>query len=363
MLGLAHVVAPRRARRPRLHRRAHRGLRRRSRSCSTPTRPTAVEEITGIPAADLEAAAHIYGEAANASILWGLGVTEHKYGSEVVQLICNLAMMTGKIGRPGSALLPLRGQNNVQGSSDMGALPDTYTAYRRSTTRTVAQQLRGGVGRPALAREGLQDPGDVRRRGRRGASRRCTSSARTSRRPTRTPTHVVKALESLEFLVCQDIFENETTKFADVILPGLGVPREVRDVHQRRAPLPARRAGDRPARRRRRPTSRSSRTSRARSATRWAGETPADAMDEIARADARLRRRQPRADRPHAGCSGRSPPTAPTRRSSTRRSSSCPAAGPLRRAALQGAGRRGRRRVPADPRHRPAARSTTTPAR
>ena len=63
-------------------------------------------------------------------------MTEHKYGSEVVQLICNLALMTGKIGRAGSALLPLRGQNNVQGSSDMGALPDTYTAYRPSTTRT-----------------------------------------------------------------------------------------------------------------------------------------------------------------------------------------------------------------------------------
>ncbi len=63
--------------------------------------PGAVSEITGIPGADLEAAAHIYGEAANASILWGLGVTEHRYGSEVVQLICNLALMTGKVGRKG----------------------------------------------------------------------------------------------------------------------------------------------------------------------------------------------------------------------------------------------------------------------
>ncbi len=90
--------------------------------------PDAVEAISGVPAADLEAAAHIYAEAENACFSWGLGVTEHKYGSEVVQLIVNVALMTGKIGRPGSALLPLRGQNNVQGSSDMGALPDTYTA-------------------------------------------------------------------------------------------------------------------------------------------------------------------------------------------------------------------------------------------
>lgn len=79
--------------------------------------PADVERISAIPSADLERAAHIYAEAENASLLWGLGVTEHKYGSEVVRLLCNLALMCGKVGRPGSALLPLRGQNNVQGSS------------------------------------------------------------------------------------------------------------------------------------------------------------------------------------------------------------------------------------------------------
>ena len=168
MLGLAHVDPPRRAHRPRLHRRAHRGLRRAAELLAAYT-PEAVEEITGIPAADLEAAAHIYGEADERLLLWGLGVTEHKYGSEVVQLICNLALMTGKVGRRGSALLPLRGQNNVQGSSDMGALPDTYTAYRSVDDEEVARSLRGGVGRPAPAREGLHDPADVRRRGRRRA--------------------------------------------------------------------------------------------------------------------------------------------------------------------------------------------------
>ena len=112
--------------------------------------PDAVEEITGVPAADLEAAAHIYGEAENASILWGLGVTEHLYGSEVVQLICNLAMLTGKVGRRGSALLPLRGQNNVQGSSDMGALPDTYTAYR-SVCATSSPKIHIAFRRPSTA--------------------------------------------------------------------------------------------------------------------------------------------------------------------------------------------------------------------
>ena len=70
--------------------------------------PEIVEEITGVPAQDLERAAHIYGEAADACFSWGLGVTEHKYGSEVVQLICNVALMTGNVGRVGAALLPLR---------------------------------------------------------------------------------------------------------------------------------------------------------------------------------------------------------------------------------------------------------------
>ncbi len=92
--------------------------------------PEATEELTGVPAEDIVRAAHIYGEAETGSIAWGLGVTEQLYGSECVQLICNLALLTGKLGRPGCALMPLRGQNNVQGSSDMGALPDTYTAYR-----------------------------------------------------------------------------------------------------------------------------------------------------------------------------------------------------------------------------------------
>ena len=80
-------------------------------------------------------------------------MTEHKYGSEVVHLICNIALMTGNVGRPGAALLPLRGQNNVQGSSDMGALPDTYTALpRRSATRRSRRSFEAALGRAAVAR-------------------------------------------------------------------------------------------------------------------------------------------------------------------------------------------------------------------
>jgi formate dehydrogenase major subunit len=180
--------------------------------------PAHVEEITGVPAADIEVAAHVYGEAANASILWGLGVTEHKYGSEVVRLICNLALMTGKVGRPGSALLPLRGQNNVQGSSDMGALPDTYTAYRPVSDETVARAFEDRWGVPLSREKGYTIPQmfDAAVDGRLKAMYIFGEDVAQTDPNT---THVIHALESLEFLVCQDIFETETTKYADVILP------------------------------------------------------------------------------------------------------------------------------------------------
>lgn len=180
--------------------------------------PADVERISGVPAADIERAAHIYAEAGEACLIWGLGVTEHKYGSEVVQLICNLALMTGKVGRPGSALLPLRGQNNVQGSSDMGALPDTYSDYRPVSDEATARAFEEAWGVPLSREKGHTIPqmfdaavaGDLK------------AMYIFGEDPAQTDpntSHVIEALESLEFLVCQDIFETETTKHADVILP------------------------------------------------------------------------------------------------------------------------------------------------
>jgi formate dehydrogenase major subunit len=180
--------------------------------------PAAVEEITGVPAAGLELAARIYGEAASASLLWGLGVTEHKYGSEVVQLLCNLAMMTGKVGKPGSALLPLRGQNNVQGSSDMGALPDTYTAYRPVGDEEVARSFEAAWGVELSRQKGYTIPQmfDAAIAGELQAMYVFGEDVAQTDPDT---AHVREALEALEFLVCQEIFLNETTRYADVVLP------------------------------------------------------------------------------------------------------------------------------------------------
>jgi formate dehydrogenase major subunit len=180
--------------------------------------PADVEEITGIPAADIERAAHIYAEGAASSFSWGLGVTEHLYGSEVVQLICNLSMMTGNVGKPGAALLPLRGQNNVQGSSDMGALPDCYTAYRSVENEEVAQSFerKWGVSVPREKGYTIPQMFDAAVDGRLKAMYIFGEDVAQTDPDT---AHVVHALENLDFLVCQEIFENTTTQYADVILP------------------------------------------------------------------------------------------------------------------------------------------------
>ncbi|MFN8161455.1 MAG: formate dehydrogenase subunit alpha [Solirubrobacterales bacterium] len=180
--------------------------------------PRQVEEITGVPAGDLERAAHTYAEAERGCILWGLGVTEHRYGSEAVQLICNLALMTGNVGRPGAALLPLRGQNNVQGSSDMGALPDTFTDYRSVADEEVAAAFERRWGVKMKRAPGMKIPEmfDAAVEGRLKAMYIFGEDVAQTDPDTG---HVIAALESLDFLVCQDIFENETTRYADVVLP------------------------------------------------------------------------------------------------------------------------------------------------
>jgi formate dehydrogenase major subunit len=180
--------------------------------------PEAVEEITGVPAQDVVAAAHMYAEAERASILWGLGVTEHRYGSECVRMLCNLALLTGNVGRPGAALLPLRGQNNVQGSSDHGALPDTYTDYRPVSDDAITSAFEERWGVKMKREPGMKIP-EMFEAAIGGSLKAMYIFGEDVAQTDPDTAHVQHALDSLEFLVCQDIFENETTKYADVILP------------------------------------------------------------------------------------------------------------------------------------------------
>jgi formate dehydrogenase major subunit len=180
--------------------------------------PAAVERITGVPAADVERAAHLYGTAERASVVWGLGVTEHRHGSDSVQLLANLALLTGKIARPGCALLPLRGQNNVQGSSDMGALPDTFSGYRPVGDEETAGLFEQAWGVTMRRERGLKLP-EMLDGALAGSVKAMWISGYDIAQSDPDTARVGAALERLELLVVSELFENETTKFADVVLP------------------------------------------------------------------------------------------------------------------------------------------------
>ena len=186
------------------------------------------------------------------------------HGSDCVRLIANLALLTGKIGRPGCALLPMRGQNNVQGSSDVGALPDTFTLVPLGRRRGDRAHVRGALGRHDEARARAQAARDARRGARRPRARRCGSAATTSRSPTPTPPASRRRSRASTSSSSRSSSRTRRRKFADVDPAGRVVPREDRHVHERRAAAAAR-PGRPPTRRaRRRPTSRSSSSSRAR---------------------------------------------------------------------------------------------------
>ncbi|WP_052864181.1 formate dehydrogenase subunit alpha [Streptomyces niger] len=181
--------------------------------------PEATEPITGVPAGELRAAARLYAQAPNGAIYYGLGVTEHSQGSTMVMGMANLAMACGNVGREGVGVNPLRGQNNVQGSCDMGSFPHEFTGYRHvadDTVRTVFENL---WGRELLPKPGLRIPnmfdaaidGDFR-----GLFVQGEDIAQSD--PNLN--HVTAALSSMELVVVQDLFLNETAKFAHVLLPG-----------------------------------------------------------------------------------------------------------------------------------------------
>ncbi len=181
--------------------------------------PKTVEGITGVPAAEIERAAHLYATTRPGSIFYGLGVTEHSHGVEGVRCLANLAVITGNVGKPGSGTNPLRGQNNVQGSSDVGALPTYLTMYRSlgdDATRTLFENKWGVPIRPE---RGLMIP-EMFDRAIKGDLRALYVFGEDIAQTDPNVHHVEKALRNLELLVVHDIFENVTAGFAHVLLPG-----------------------------------------------------------------------------------------------------------------------------------------------
>ena len=176
--------------------------------------------MTGVDPKELRAAARLFATGGNGAIYYGLGVTEHSQGSTTVMAIANLAMATGNIGRPGVGVNPLRGQNNVQGSCDMGSFPHELSGYRHISDDAVREHVRGAVERQARHRAGPAHSQHARCRRSKAPSRASTSRARTSCSPIPTPSMWSAALAAMECVVVQDLFLNETANYAHVFLPG-----------------------------------------------------------------------------------------------------------------------------------------------
>ena len=176
-------------------------------------------EICGVDPDQLREAARLYATAGNAAILYCLGVTEHSSGTEGVMSLADLAMMCGMIGRPGTGVNPIRGQNNVQGACDMGADPEKFPGYQRLSDPKVLEKFEKAWGTKLNPRPGVK-------------ATQCFDRMITGdikglfifgEDPVRTDpdtNHVIEALKSLDFFVIDELFMTETAKYADVILPG-----------------------------------------------------------------------------------------------------------------------------------------------
>ena len=181
--------------------------------------PEAMESVTGVPAASVRAAARLYATGGNGAIYYGLGVTEHSQGSTMVMGIANLTMATGNIGREGVGVNPLRGQNNVQGSCDMGSFPHEFPGYRHVSNDAVRKQFEGEWGVSLLGEPGLRIP-NMFEAALDGEFKGLYIEGEDIAQSDPNTQHVTAALESMECIIVQDLFLNESAKFAHVFLPG-----------------------------------------------------------------------------------------------------------------------------------------------
>ncbi len=209
--------------------------------------PEASESITGIPAQKLREAARLYATGGNAAIYYGLGVTEHSQGSTMVMGMANLAMATGNIGREGVGINPLRGQNNVQGSCDMGSFPHELPGYRHVSDDATREMFESMWGRPLSSEPGLRIP-NMLDEALGGRFMGIYIQGEDIVQSDPDAQHVAAGLAAMECVVIQDIFINETAKYAHVFLPGTSflekdgtftnAERRINRVRKVMAPLP-----------------------------------------------------------------------------------------------------------------------------
>ena len=182
--------------------------------------PEAQADLIGVPAAELRAAARLYAtKGKNAAIFYGLGVTEHSQGSTMVMGMANLAMATGNIGREGVGVNPLRGQNNVQGSCDMGSFPHEYPGYRHVAGDEVREIYEKAWGRQ-LDREPGMRINNMLDEAVEGGFKGLYVQGEDIAQSDPDTHHVTQGLRNMECIIVQDLFLNETAKYAHVFLPG-----------------------------------------------------------------------------------------------------------------------------------------------
>jgi formate dehydrogenase major subunit len=181
--------------------------------------PEAVADITGVAAPLVREAARLYATGGNAAIYYGLGVTEHSQGSTMVMGLANLAMATGNIGRDGVGVNPLRGQNNVQGSCDMGSFPHELPGYRHVSDDATRGLFEAAWGAPLDPEPGLRIP-NMLDAALDGSFRAIFVQGEDIAQSDPNTQHVTAALRAMDCVVVQDLFLNETAAFAHVFLPG-----------------------------------------------------------------------------------------------------------------------------------------------
>ncbi|HTX16101.1 MAG TPA: formate dehydrogenase subunit alpha [Candidatus Baltobacteraceae bacterium] len=181
--------------------------------------PEALEHVTGVPAADIRGAARLYATGGNAAIYYGLGVTEHSQGSTMVMGMANIAMATGNIGKKGVGISPLRGQNNVQGSCDMGSFPHEFPGYRHVSDNAVRQAFEAEWKVPLQSEPGLRIPNMIDA-ALDGTFKGIYVQGEDIVQSDPGTQHISAGLAAMECVVVQDLFLNETASYAHVFLPG-----------------------------------------------------------------------------------------------------------------------------------------------
>jgi formate dehydrogenase major subunit len=181
--------------------------------------PEATEKVTGVPARAVREAARMYAKGPNSAIYYGLGVTEHSQGSTMVLAMANLAMACGMLGRQGVGVNPLRGQNNVQGSCDMGSFPHELSGYRHISDASVRASFERAWGVKLDPEPGLRIP-NMFDAALNGSFKGLYVQGEDIAQSDPNTRHVIAALRAMECVIVQDLFLNETSKYAHVFLPG-----------------------------------------------------------------------------------------------------------------------------------------------